>query len=583
MGTHNTNNPIGSSDPRDLYDNAQALDHAVNSQSDAFQDRFGIDRKTFAGIEREGISLSESAAASAAAADASAITAAGAANTALTKAGEASDSAASAESSASMANSRAIAADASATTAVGAANTALTKAGEASDSAVSAESSASMANSRAIAADASATTAAGHANDAAASAAAAAASFDAFDDKYLGAKSTSPTTDNDGGTLQVGAIYWHTGANAGWRVWTGSVWINPTTSTPPNGSITAEKLADGAVVPQKTAPAVTTAGASPAYTLALSPAPTLAAGLRVRVNFHAATTAAATLNVSGTGAKPLKQYSPSGTKVDAVIALGQRADVEYDGTDWVILDALPPAAPAQATQAEMEAGTETGVRSMSPENIAQAIEALASGGAAFERITASKTVTVPPGMTGARLFGCAGGGGGGYSTTAGSAGGSTSFGAYSTATGGGGGGGGTSGAGGAGGAGDFVGGSGGGGKAHGSPGVWGAGGKSSGSFTPAGGGGGGSLCQGGDGAIGTSGTATAGMKGSGGGGGRPVSDGSGGSYSPGGGGGGGVIDTHVTGLTPGQQIVVTIGAGGAGAHSTAGGGGGGYLDVLWTA
>lgn len=239
--------------------------------------------------------------------------------------------------------------------------------------------------------------------------------------------------------------------------------------------------------------------------------------------------------------------------------------------------------PQAATVAEMQAGTQTAIRSMSPANIKQAIDKLASGGAAFQRITASMTVTVPEGMTGARLFGCAGGGGGGYNTTAGSAGGSTSFGTYATATGGGGGGGGAIGAGGAGGAGDFAGGSGGGGSVYGSHGIWGDGGKSSGSIASAGGGGGGSIGQGGAGAYGTGGKATAGRKGGGGGGGLPVSDGSGGNRSPGGGGGGGVIDTHVTGLTPGQQIVVTIGAGGAGAHSTAGGGGGGYLDVLWTA
>lgn len=122
-------------------------------------------------------------------------------------------------------------------------------------------------------------------------------------------------------------------------------------------------------------PSAATSGTAPAYTLALLPAPTLAAGLRVRVNFHAATTAAATLNVSGTGAKPLKQYSPAGAKVAANIALGQRADVEYDGTDWVIVDALPLAAPVQATLAEMQAGTEAGLRSMSPANVKQAIDA----------------------------------------------------------------------------------------------------------------------------------------------------------------------------------------------------------------
>lgn len=125
-------------------------------------------------------------------------------------------------------------------------------------------------------------------------------------------------------------------------------------------------------------PSAATSGTAPAYTLELLPAPTLAAGLRVRVNFHAATTAAATLNVSGSGAKPLKQYSPAGAKVAANIALGQRADVEYDGTDWVIVDALPPAEytpPDQATQSEMESGTETGLRSMSPANVKQAIDA----------------------------------------------------------------------------------------------------------------------------------------------------------------------------------------------------------------
>jgi hypothetical protein len=66
-------------------------------------------------------------------------------------------------------------------------------------------------------------TVAGSADAAAASAAAAATSYDDFDDRYLGAKSTPPTLDNDGNTLLVGAIYWNTVSN-NMFAWTGSAW-----------------------------------------------------------------------------------------------------------------------------------------------------------------------------------------------------------------------------------------------------------------------------------------------------------------------------------------------------------------------
>lgn len=90
--------------------------------------------------------------------------------------------------------------------------------------------------------------------------------------------------------------------------------------------------------------AFTTAGTAPAFTL--TPAPALggyATNQRFRVKFNAAAATSGTLNVSGLGAKNLKQYDATGAKVSAVIASGQLADVEYDGTDMVILDPLPPA------------------------------------------------------------------------------------------------------------------------------------------------------------------------------------------------------------------------------------------------
>ena len=66
-------------------------------------------------------------------------------------------------------------------------------------------------------------TVAGSATAAAASAAAAATTYDNFDDRYLGAKSTEPTVDNDGDALIEGAIYWNSVANAMYA-WTGSEW-----------------------------------------------------------------------------------------------------------------------------------------------------------------------------------------------------------------------------------------------------------------------------------------------------------------------------------------------------------------------
>src|SRR5690625_2668068 len=54
MTTYNTGNPIGSKDPRDLYDNAENLDTAVNDTSrDTWSDRLGRNRKTWWGMERE--------------------------------------------------------------------------------------------------------------------------------------------------------------------------------------------------------------------------------------------------------------------------------------------------------------------------------------------------------------------------------------------------------------------------------------------------------------------------------------------------------------------------------------------------
>ena len=69
----------------------------------------------------------------------------------------------------------------------------------------------------------SATAAAASASAAASSATDAATTYDDFDDRYLGAKATPPTLDNDGNALLTGAIYWNTATNAMYA-WTGSEW-----------------------------------------------------------------------------------------------------------------------------------------------------------------------------------------------------------------------------------------------------------------------------------------------------------------------------------------------------------------------
>ena len=70
---------------------------------------------------------------------------------------------------------------------------------------------------------------AGSATAAAASAAAAAASYDSFDDRYLGAFASAPTLDNDGNSLQTGALYWNS-VSAIMLAWSGSAWSSISSS-----------------------------------------------------------------------------------------------------------------------------------------------------------------------------------------------------------------------------------------------------------------------------------------------------------------------------------------------------------------
>ena len=93
----------------------------------------------------------------------------------------------------------------------------------ASNSQTAAASSASTASTQASNASSSATASANSATAAATSATEAAASADAFDDVYLGSKSSNPSTDNDGAALAAGMLYFNT-TNDVMMVYSGSAW-----------------------------------------------------------------------------------------------------------------------------------------------------------------------------------------------------------------------------------------------------------------------------------------------------------------------------------------------------------------------
>jgi hypothetical protein len=83
--------------------------------------------------------------------------------------------------------------------------------------------SATSAATSAAAAATSATNAASSATAASAAQTAAEAAYDQFDDRYLGAKASAPSVDNDGNPLLTGAIYWDT-STSNLYIWDGSVW-----------------------------------------------------------------------------------------------------------------------------------------------------------------------------------------------------------------------------------------------------------------------------------------------------------------------------------------------------------------------
>jgi len=106
---------------------------------------------------------------------------------------------------------------------------------------------------------------------------------------------------------------------------------------------TAQSVILRAEIPAQTGTFFTTTGTSTAYTLSPTvPIVAKVAGQRYNVKFHVASGATPTLAISGQIAGSLKQYDSKGVKATAYLAADQIADVEWDGTDYLVLTPLAP-------------------------------------------------------------------------------------------------------------------------------------------------------------------------------------------------------------------------------------------------
>lgn len=142
--------------------------------------------------------------------------------------------------------------------------------------------------------------------------------------------------------------------------------------------------------------AFTTAGTAPNFTLTPSPAiNAYAASQRFSVTFNAAgTTGSNTLNISGLGAKNLKQYDSNGAKQPAVIpASGWSSDVMYDGTDLVLLDPVIQAVGIVGASRGIKAQVSTAGTSLTISGV-EVVAKTALGGMGYLNANWSDTINI---------------------------------------------------------------------------------------------------------------------------------------------------------------------------------------------
>ena len=168
-----------------------------------------------------------SSASAASTSETNAASSASAASTSETNAATSETNAASSASAASTSETNAAASETAAAASEAAAAASETAAATSESNAASSASAASTSASNAATSETNAASSASAAStsetNAANSASAAASSYDQFDDRYLGSKSSAPTVDNDGNALLTGALYWDS-TLGGLYVWNSTSW-----------------------------------------------------------------------------------------------------------------------------------------------------------------------------------------------------------------------------------------------------------------------------------------------------------------------------------------------------------------------
>jgi len=268
------------------------------------------------------------------------------ATTASTKASEGSTSATnaatSATNSATSATASATSATASSTSATASANSASSITGAETNSAASATAaagSATTATTQATTATTQASTATTKASEASTSATNAAtsetnaaASYDSFDDRYLGAKSSTPTVDNDGSALITGALYFNTTTQV-MSVWDSSAWavIAPSAANQANVDIVAGNIVYSEDLGSITAAVTTATGNS---------IDVVGAAI-TNVN----TVAGAVANVNAVGADIANVNTVASNNANVTTVAGSIADVNRYANEYKIA-ATAPAGPS---------------------------------------------------------------------------------------------------------------------------------------------------------------------------------------------------------------------------------------------
>lgn len=146
-------------------------------------------------------------------------------------------------------------------------------------------------------------------------------------------------------------------ANTRWEL------LNPNVIDIPGNATTATTAAsvEGGTVSGDIFPLnVTTGGTSTAYTLTTVAAPALATGQIHRVTFHTAAGATPTLARDGLTAKNLKYRDSTGAKAaitSTQVPTGWVSNVEYDGTDYVVLEVADKLVAAATTATNQSGGT----------------------------------------------------------------------------------------------------------------------------------------------------------------------------------------------------------------------------------